>query len=177
MVGAELELKDFCWIKNIAVEYFNLKNHSGPVYHDTTDRIPDQISCGDDNYNHEWYTGWFNYGMIIGSPLCTSPIYNTNKRIICYNNRVEAFHIGIEGEPVKGLGYRLLITKSNNWGTYADPFTDIEENVSGLVELRYSPKSLKGWSVAASFAFDNGTLYGNNNGGMVTVSKVGVINF
>lgn len=176
LVGVELELKDYGWIKNIAVEYFNLKNQSGPIYHDTTGKIPDQISCGDDNYNHGWYLGWFNYGMIIGSPLCTSPIYNTNKRIKCYNNRVEAFHFGVEGELCRELDYCLLLTKSNNWGTYNNPFTDIENNLSGMVELGYTPKNLKGWSVTASFAFDNGNLYGNNSGGMLTISKKGIIN-
>ena len=177
LVGIELEFKEFNWIKNIAVEYFNLKNHSGPIYHDSTDKIPDQISCGDNNYNHEWYTGWFNYGMIIGSPLCTSPIYNNDSKLVCYNNRVEAFHFAIEGEPCKGLGYRLLLTKSNNWGTYSDPFTDIKENLSGYIELRYKPAKLEGWSVAASFAFDDGNLYGNNNGGMLTIRKEGILKF
>ena len=177
LVGIEVELKNWSWIKSVALEYFNLKNHSGPIYHDTTNTIPDQISCGDDNYNHQWYTGWFNYGMIIGSPLCMSPIYNKDSRLICYNNRVEAFHLGIEGKPTQTVGYRLLLTKSNNWGTYKHPFTDIKENVSGLVELSYTPAKFKGWSATASFAFDKGDLYSNNTGGMLTIRKEGVIEF
>lgn len=177
LVGVELEFKNPGWIKSIALEYFNLKNHSGPIYHDTTNTIPDQISCGDNNYNHEWYTGWFNYGMTMGSPLCTSPVYNKDGRIVCYNNRLEAFHLGIEGAPTKEIGYRILLTKSNNWGTYKHPFTDIKEDISGFVELTYSPKKLKGWSAAASFAFDNGDLYGNNSGAMLTVRKQGIIKF
>ena len=114
---------------------------------------------------------------MIATPLCTSPVYNTNGIQYCYNNRVEAFHFAIEGEPCKGLGYRLLLTKSNNWGTYNDPFTDIKENLSGYIELRYKPAKLEGWSAAASFAFDDGNLYGNNNGGMLTIRKEGIIKF
>ena len=114
--------------------------------------------------------------MVIGSPLCSSPIYNDDKRLVCYNNRVEAFHFGVEGELCGELDYRLLLTKSNNWGTYNNPFTDIKNNLSGMVELGYTPKNLKGWSVTASFAFDNGNLYGNNSGGMLTISKKGIIN-
>ncbi len=177
LVGIELKLKDCKWIKNLAIEYFNLKNQSGPVYHDKTDKIPDQISCRDDNYNHKWYNGWFNYGMVMGSPLVTSPIYNENRILNCYNNRVEAFHIGIEGEPTEELSYRILFTHSNNWGTYKDPFTEIKTNNAGLVEIAYKPCKLKGWSVKASYAFDNGGLHGNNcRSGMFTICKSGIIN-
>lgn len=175
LVGIELEFKNFKWIKCVVLEYFNLKNHAGPVYHDSTDEIPDQVSCRDDNYNHRWYNGWFNYGMNIGTPLATSPIYNENHILNCYNNRNEAFHIGIEGEPVKEISYRLLLTHSNNWGTYKAPFTDIKSNTAGLIEIGYKPSALKGWEVKASYAFDNGRLLGNNRSALFTISKCGVI--
>ncbi len=175
LVGVELTLKKFKWVKGIAIEYFNLKNHGGPIYHDTTSDIPDQISCGDSNYTHGFYNGWFNYGMIIGTPLVTSPIYNTDGVLTCYNNRLEAFHIGIEGEPLNSLGYRVLLTHSNNWGTYKNPFTDIKNNTSGMLEITYKPEFLKGWNIKASFAFDKGELYGDNFGGMLTIGKRGII--
>lgn len=177
LVGVELTLEKGRWVNGIVLEYFNLKNQSGPIYHDSSDRIPDQISCADDNYNHQRYPGWFNYGMMMGTPLCSSPIYNKDGKLICYNNRVEAFHLGISGAPFRDFGYRVLLTKSNNWGTYKHPFTDIKENMSGLLEVRYSPARFKGWSATASFAFDSGDLYGDNNGCMLTISKCGVLNF
>lgn len=176
LVGIELELKKCRWIKGFAIEYFNLKNQAGPVYHDTTDKIPDQVSCRDNNYNHDWYNGWFNYGMVIGTPLVTSPIYNKDNSMICNNNRVEAFHIGIEGEPTDEWGYRMLFTHSNNWGTYNNPFTDIETNTAGLFEIAYKPQILKGWCIKASYAYDNGSLYGNSRSGMLTISKCGIFN-
>jgi len=171
LVGIQLELKKFKWINCATFEYFNLKNQSGPIYHDSTEKIPDQISCVDNNYNHQRYAGWFNYGMIIGTPLCTSPIYNKDGLQICYNNRVEAFHIGIEGSPAQWLDYRVLFTRSNNWGTYKHQFDEIKQNTSGVVEMTFKPKALKGWNVTASFAFDKGELYGNNYGGMLTVKR------
>lgn len=175
LVGVELSLKNTNWVKNVALEYFNLKNHSGPVYHDTTSTIPDQVSCSDNNYNHAWYGGWFNYGQMISTPLVTSPVYNRNGSLKCFNNRVEAFHIGIEGTPLSELGYRLLLTHSNNWGTYSDPFTEIKTNTSGLLELTYMPAKLNGWSASFSFAFDSGDLYGDNIGGMLSIKKCGII--
>lgn len=175
LVGLELNLKGFKWIKNVTLEYFNLKNHSGPVYHDSTAEIPDQISCRENSYNHGKYPGWFNYGMMIATPLCTSPIYNNDNTLTCYNNRVEAFHGGIEGELLPWLVYRVLLTHSNNWGTYNIPFKNIKQDTSGIVELTFKPKIPGGqWSITTSFAFDNGDLYGNNYGGMITIKRCGI---
>ena len=176
LAGLELELEDFKWIRNVVFEYFNLKNQSGPVYHDRTKDIPDQVSCVDNNYNHQRYAGWFNYGRMIGTPLCTSPIYNCDKLQICRNNRVEAFHFGAEGELLTWLDYRCLFTYSNNWGTYAKPFVDIKKNVSALVELTFFPTRKRNWSVGTSFAFDNGELYGDNYGAMLTLKRYGIYN-
>lgn len=170
LVGLELELRKFKWIKGVVLEYFNLKNQTGPIYHDSNSIIPDQISCADNNYWHNTYNGWFNYGMMIGTPLVTSPVYNTDGTLGVYNNRVEAFHCGIEGSPLDWLEYRLLLTKSNNWGTYKKPFIEMTENTSGLIELTFRPEVLKKWSITASFAFDSGKLYGNNYGGMITIT-------
>ena len=176
LVGMELRLKNFKWIKSATIEYFNLKNHSGPIYHDSNSTFPDQISCADNNYNHGKYPGWFNYGQMIATPLCTSPIYNTDAIQFCYNNRVEAFHIGMEGDAVDWMGYRVLYTRSNNWGTYKTPFKDIKINRSAMVELTFKPQAMRGWSVAASFALDRGDLYGNNFGGLLTVKGENIFN-
>lgn len=176
LVGLELNLRNFKWIKGVAVEYFNLKDHSGPIYHDSTPEIPDQISCKDTNYWHHTYGGWYNYGQMIATPLCTAPIYNKNNTLTCYNNRVEAFHIGIEGEFMPWLDYRVLLTHSNNWGTYNHPFKDIKTNTAGLVEFTFKPRIIGNWTFATSFAFDNGDLYGNNYGGMLTIRRSGIYN-
>ena len=173
LVGLELNLKEFKWIKAATVEYFNLKDHSGPIYNDTNATFPDQISSIDNNYVHNTYCGWFNYGMMIGTPLCTAPIYNENKILDCYNNRVEAFHMGIEGGLLPWLDYRILLTHSNNWGTYGKPFKDIKNNTSGLVEFTFTPNIPGNWSITTSFAFDKGNLYGNNYGGLLTIKRSG----
>lgn len=176
LVGLELELKKFSYIKNVVFEYFNLKNQSGPIYHDKKSDFPDQISCMDNNYNHGRYAGWFNYGQMIGTPLCTAPIYNNDRSQRCYNNRVEAFHFGVEGDAIDWLGYRILYTRSNNWGTYEKPFKDIKKNRSLLLEFTVKPQIMKGWSIGASFALDKGNLYGDNYGGMLTVKGYNIFN-
>lgn len=174
LIGLELELKNFKWVKGLALEYFNLKNQSGPVYHDKTAEIPDQISCVDNNYWHHTYGGWFNYGMMIGTPLCTSPVYNKNNTLGIYNTRVEAFHFGVEGNVLPWLDYRILLTHSNNWGTYNKPFKDIKNNTSGLIEFTFKPNIPGGWSISTSFAFDKGELYNNNFSGMLSIKRTGI---
>lgn len=177
LVGLELQLPRFKWIKCVVLEYFNLKNQSGPIYHDTNSLIPDQISCVDNNYWHHTYNSWANYGMMIGTALVTSPVYNTDGTLGVYNSRVEAFNLGIEGSPMECLDYRLLLTKSNNWGTYDNPFKEIKSNTSGLVELTYHPAFMENWSLTASFAFDSGKLYGDNYAGMITIVRRNIFKF
>ena len=90
-----------------------------------------------------------------------------------YNNRVEAFHLGFSGHPFAEFGYRALLTKSHNWGSYEIPFTAIKGNVSALFELSYEPRWAEGFETSLSFAFDNGELYGNNRGVVLGIKKSG----
>jgi hypothetical protein len=111
---------------------------------------------------------------MIGTPLCTSPIYNTNQSLGIYNTRVEAFHVGVEGELLSWIDYRILLTHSNNWGTYGKPFKDIKNDTSGLVEFTFRPNIPGNWSITTSFAFDKGNLLGNNYGGLLTIKRTGI---
>jgi hypothetical protein len=106
----------------------------------------------------------------------TSPIYNGKNDLTFRNNRVEGFHIGLNGEPVQGLRYRFLLSATRNWGTYDTPFDDIENNWNGLAELSYSPGKWKGWTFTLSAAADAGDLLGRSTGGMITIRKTGGFN-
>jgi hypothetical protein len=173
LAGAELHLKKIKWLDNILFEYFNSRDQSGPIYHDTTSEIPDQISASDDYMNHHTYSCWQHYGAIIGTPLLMSPLYNDDNKFEIYNNRVEAFHLGLSGSPLAELGYRVLLVKSYNWGTYSRPFKEMKRNLSGLFELSYTPLWADGFMALLSFAFDDGELYGNNKGVMFGIKKCG----
>ena len=175
LTGAELQLNKFKWLNNIVFEYFNSRDQAGPIYHDTTSKIPDQISAVDNYYWHNTYPCWQQYGMALGTPLITSCIYNSNNNFNIYNNRVEAFHIGVSGEPLNKLSYRILLTKSNNWGTYSIPYTRINGNISALFELTYAPHWTKGFKLNTAFAIDDGELYGNNRGFILGIKKSGKI--
>jgi hypothetical protein len=175
LVGLELQLKRFKWIDNIVVEYFNSRDQAGPIYHDATPEIPDQISAVDNYYWHYAYPCWQQYGMMLGTPLVTSCIYNSNNRFDMYNSRVEAFHLGISGNLFGDLVYKIKLTRSHNWGTYDKPFKDVKGCLSALVEVSYAPEWAKGFSVSGAFAVDDGELYGNNRGVMFGIKKSGKI--
>ncbi|MGM9688479.1 MAG: capsule assembly Wzi family protein [Alloprevotella sp.] len=173
MLGAELTLKNCPWVRKIVLEYLYTKYQSGSLYHDHTANIPDHL-CGVDNYyNHSIFTGWQHWGQVMGNPLYTSPLYNTDGTIQVKNNRFVAWHGGVSGSLSRALDYRLLATYQKGWGSYGNMFPHPRRNASLMAEATYSiPKS--GWQVAAAAAFDKGSLLGDNVGLQLTVVKKGV---
>jgi hypothetical protein len=163
------------WVNDVVAEYFYSRDQSGPIYHDSNDQIKDQISSCDNYYVHGEYPNWQTYGMIIGSPMALSPIYNKNGRLEIYNNRVTAYHLGWSGAPADWLVYRAMVTKMNGWGTYGLPYTHVKHSTSCLLEVGVKPHRWKEWQFTASGALDRGGLYGDNVGLMVGIIKRGII--
>ena len=186
LVGLEVTLPKNPFVHTFLYEYMGSKDQAGAVYHDHTPEIPDQVSAKDDYYNHLLYPGWQHWGMSMGSPFLLSPIYNTkthpnffynNKgKLKFYYNRVMSHHFGVSGSPMEGLNYRLLLSHSKHWGSYDTPLIDTEEQTSALLEVAYAPAQWKGWKLQGSIAYDHGkTIVGNNFGGMITISKIGIL--
>lgn len=174
LAGVEMTFPKNRWIGEMVYEYLGTKDQTGPINHDATEWFPDQVSAGDNYYNHGIYTGWQHWGMAIGNPLLPSPIYNPDGDITFKGNRIKAHHWGISGHPSEETEYRVLVSYTRNWGTYDNPFVEIKKNVSMLFEVSYSPRRPGGWTLKGSWAFDRGDLMGNNRGGMITVRKTGV---
>ena len=175
LAGIEIEFPKNPFISTLVYEHLATKEQSGVINHDSTAEIPDQISAADNYYNHSNYTGWQHWGMAVGNPFLLSPIYNKDGRIQFKSNRVRAHHVGVSGNPTSEIAYRLLLSRTENWGTYGNPFVDVRENKSFFFEICYSPKFLDGWTATGAFAFDRGDMMGNNKGGMVSVRKTGLL--
>lgn len=173
--GGEITFPKNPFVDKFVFEYIATKDQTGPVNHDYTPEIPEQVSGGDSYYNHYLYGAWQNWGMSIGTPLALSPLYNKDHKVFISNNRILASHFGVTGSPIEGLDWRFLLTFSRNWGTYRYPYPDVYKNCSGLVELTFSPSFFKGWFVKGAFAWDSGKLLGNNTGGMISIGKTGLI--
>lgn len=174
MLGAELSYKYTHLVRNVVFEYLYSKYQSGPVYHDHTKAFPDHISGRDNYYNHYIYPGWQHWGQVLGNPLYRSPIYNGDGTVQVENNRMLAFHLGVNGNISEVLDYRVKATYQACYGTYDQPYTKRKSNFSAMVEAVY--KLPKDFSVCASLGFDAGRVYGNNYGFQLTVTKTGLLN-
>ncbi len=176
LYGIEVQLPKNPAIGTVLYEHLRTTDQSGSIYHDATTTIPDQISAVDNYYNHGTFTGWHHAGRGIGSPLLLSPAYTTGQRIYFMHNRVKAHHVGIMGQPIQELGYRLLWTHEKSLGTYNYPLSNPQRGDFLLAEFTYTPRQLQGLSVTASYGMNHGSLLGNSHGAMLTLSYNGILN-
>lgn len=180
LYGVELELPKNPVVGTVVYEFIYTKYQSGPVYHDHTDAIPDQISGRDKYYNHNLYVGWQHWGQAIGNPLFISPLYRNDGTLDFQATRFKAHHFGLSGDPTDALHYRVLYTHERNFGTYESPYESVRATHSFLAEVGISPKHIgklhtEGWKLGAAVAFDHGTLLGNNTGFQITIAKSGIL--
>ena len=180
LVGLECKFPKNKWVNTLVYEYVKTDYQGGPVYHDHTPEIPDQVSGVDNYYNHNLYPGWQHWGQAIGNPLFTSPLYAKTGDLSFLSNRFVAHHLGVEGAPIEGLNYRLLLSYATHLGTYADPYLNRKYMTSGLAEVNYNFAHFgklknKGWQATASVGFDRGTQVGDNLGFALTLQKRGLL--
>ena len=114
----------------------------------------------------------------MGNPVLISPVYNDDGYAGFRSNRVQMFHVGIDGGITSCLDYRLLATTTKHWGCYGAPLKEVERVTSVMLECsyRFGGASL-GWKISLSGAmdFDSGAagayLLGNNRGVILTVAR------
>lgn len=171
LLGLDVALPHNRYVSSVLVEHLSTKDQAGPVYHDTTENIAESYTGRDDYYNHNIYSGWQHWGMSLGTPLLTAPVYNPTHRLYFRNNRLTAWHLGLSGDPVAGLSWRALATFTSNWGTYREPFDDIIRQQHYLAEATLAPRQAQGWRLTLATAYDHGGLMGNSFGATVTIRK------
>ena len=171
MLGAELNLKQGTWLCDVVAEFLYTKYQSGAVYHDRSRLISDHVAGVDNYYNHHIYTGWQHWGQVQGNPLYLSPLYNDDGTIGVRNNRFVAWHLGLSGQPVERLRYRVLATLQTGYGTYERPYVPRRHSCSFLGEATY--RLNRGWTVRGSLGLDCGSIVGDNAGVQLTVIKMG----
>ena len=158
------------WIGGIVLEYLQTTHQSGPIHwapgdfngQEVSSAMPQEATGQDDYYNNYFYTGYSHYGFACGSPMLKSPAFNQDHYLRFTDNRVRAWHLGIEGSlPLnqEKIGYRILASHRRSWGTYYYPNPEILESTNAMLELNYQHRQ---WTMTAGYAFDHGGLYGNN---------------
>lgn len=152
-------------VRGAVVEYFQSTNQCGPLHWDSGDypeparsEITDKVTGNDNYYNHMFYVSYSHYGMTPGIALITSPIYNTDADNTFHDNRVKAWHLGINGELTTHLSYIIKGSYREGWGTYSQPLTTKNHSFDAMLQALYR----KGpWQLSAAYAFDRGNIYGN----------------
>ena len=156
------------YVRGAIFEYFQSTNQSGPLHWDPNDypepvrsQITDIVTGADDYYNHMFYGGYSHYGMTPGIGLITSPIYNKDGYNQFRDNRVKAWHVGINGELTDQLSYLIKGSYQEGWGTYRmNPLRSKFHSFDALFQGNYR---LGPWQFSAAYAFDAGNIYGHNN--------------
>lgn len=168
------------FVNGAVIEYLDFTNQSGPIHWAAADSpgttITDDATGGDEYYNNAFYNPNAHYGMVIGNPYMRSTIYNTDGYNMIVDNLVRGFHAGITGNISNAVEYRLLGGYRKAWGDGRIPRAKAVENTSFMAEASYTPASIKGLTVKAQVAFDNGTMLGDNFGSCVTISYNGLLN-
>ena len=153
------------YVRSAVVEFLQTTNQSGPLHWDGGDypeparsQIKDKVVGNDNYYNHGFYINYSHYGMTPGTPLITSPIYNKDGNMTYGDNRVKAWHVGINGELTDQLSYMVKGSYREGWGTYYVPLVPKRHSFDAMLQGIYQTGA---WQFAAAFAFDKGNIYGD----------------
>ncbi|MDR2773686.1 MAG: capsule assembly Wzi family protein [Tannerella sp.] len=178
LYGIQVNISNFPLINRILLEYIYTKNQSGPAHYIWFDHsVYPGYGGGNDSYynNGEYTTGTSYFNRSVGSPLITSPEYNKNGSIGFKNNRIQAWHIGFDGYLSKRVAYRILMTNSEGWGTMGVPFLKKTDDFSCAAKISYCHPHLEGWLFSGEIGADTGSIYGDNPGVAISVSKTGIL--
>ena len=98
--------------------------------------------------------------MTPGIGLITSPIYNKEGYTQFRNNRVKAWHVGINGEITDRISYLVKGSYQEGWGTYSAPAPQKLHSFDAMLQGIYT---LGAWQFSAAYAFDKGNVFGDCN--------------
>ena len=169
--GFEWSRAEEAWIDGLVVEYLQTTDQSGPIHwapsdfnQDIQTKLPNEARGADDYYNNYFYCGYAHHGQAIGSPMLKSPAYNADGYLRFSDSRVRAWHIGLAGHTRPGrrhqMGYKLLASYRNAYGTPFLPANHIQHAFNFLFEYFYEPSDH--WDLSVTYAADRGSLYGDN---------------
>ena len=160
-------------VREIVFEGLYTKSQGGSSF-----IIEEDKKRGRDNYfNHtQVRDGWSYYDRTIGTPFIT-PTSETIWKFPNYadsftnNNRVWALHLGMQGGLLGRFQWRTKLSYSSNGGVYDQPFPVTVYQFSGMLSLQTQTPWLGGMILKGSVATDQGGLYPNTTGAMLSLRK------
>ena len=161
----------FFALNAVLAEFLYTKFQAGSTF----DLPGSRFKGGDNYFNHSQYIqGWSYFGRALGTPflsLQTDLRPELQRGPFFANNRVAAYHVGLEGRVKNKV---LLLTKlsySRNFGTYSLPFEGEIRQFSGLLRLEWPVGWLGGATLAAHLAHDGGGLLPPTTGAYLSLRK------
>lgn len=181
------------WISDVVYEHQYTMYQSGPINGETFDdeghsiTPPGVSTVGlDDYFSNSYYKScWTHHGRTIGDPLFLPKGVHVGEwssalvNLGIENNRVKSHHLGIGGKLFRKYPYKLMLTYSDNYGTYYDPYTGESQyqkpwgtvKETGLKQFSGafmgqldSVFKIAGLSVLYGFYADKGQLYQDSVG-------------
>lgn len=179
LFGIEINAPDdFRYFRNAVIEFMNTRGLCGPICHSAACNndgmnVIEEVDGRDGMYNHGIYSSYTHHGYAIGNPVLVSPAYNSYNSNSFRSNRVQMFHLGIDGGITDNIDYRVLATTTRHWGCYGAPLKEVENITSLMLECSYRLGGADSWKFTLSGAMDidSGSMLGNNKGIMLTISK------
>lgn len=172
--GIEYKSKHNWWVDGALFEYIQTSNQGGVVYTPEDYKyghLPHKYSMTN-YYNDQTYGPWANYGLANGNPLLCSPIYNSDKAPLFLSTLQKSLHFCVTGTIFDNLRYRLKYTNTKTWGEPFSLLPETRSNNSVCLDLNYRYRT---FTFNMTAALDNGTIYGNNSGILLSVRKTGYI--
>lgn len=175
-LGVEVKLPRSRLVSTVLYEALRTTNQTSPILYDGEGgSFGDlQMSGCDNYYNNGQFLGWQHWGYGLGHPFLPGPAYNDDGSNEFKSNRVQAHHIGIDGQPAEELSYRLLLSYVRHRGTYRVPLDKVRSQLSSYFEVTYTPSLLRGWSATLGIGVDGGNYLGPSTGALFTIKKNGV---
>lgn len=171
--------QDIRFFRNAVFEILNTRGLCGPICHSAACnsdgmQVIEEVDGRDGMYNHGIYSSYTHHGYAIGNPVLISPAYNAGGSNRFRSNRVQAFHLGVDGCITDNIDYRVLATTARHWGCYGSPLKDIESITSLMLECSYRLGRDNDWkfSLSGAMDIDSGSMLGNNKGVMLTITKL-----
>lgn len=169
-------------LNKFVVEFMNSKSQGGEIDAKIT-------PSGDEDYynNYVYVNGWTYKGENLGNPLMTSRKYARKdlpaRNEYFVNNRVQAYHVGVDGNVAK-YAFICRLTFTQNFGTYGTspwghslnnkrfpakpPYFETENQFSGYLE---ASRNIMGVNLGMCLAVDQGTMIYNASGLWFKVTK------
>ena len=162
LTGLSLNLPKFQALKKVLVEYIRTSNQGGPGGSSST---INELRGRDNYFNNSIYRdNWTYRNRMLGNPIIR-PVrdlegenFTNFPSNYLLNNRIEAIHVGMEGEL--WLSYQVHLVYSQNLGNYSQPLNFLKQSYWSVVTSKTLPK----FTLFLQLSGDTGDLVGSRMG-------------